>query len=448
MGVPAQLMRRVRAAAQRRTGAALPTALFGLVVLSVLGAGIFSVGTVQRQATFNRESTARALLIAEEGLAHGVAVVRDSLRNRGYTRLLRGSDDSNAANADDGRLIGYTLGSGISVPVAGRTTSEGTYTIQLLDDPADPVADARIDGNHKLVMRCIGTTTNGASAQVDVIFGATPMPAMVVDGSLNMQGGPELLGACGGAHANVNLTITGGTVTSSGTLTATGSAGGAGSAVNASGTPISPAGSQMAIEVPSMSSAEFCGFADYELRADGTILHRASGATWTATSSGSAMFGWYRSSSSPVTWSGSGAIGSGRWCVVGNADVSGNSGTAAFPLAISVFATGSVRVSGNPFMVPDYEDVLIVADGDVWVAGNSSPSNENFEGVIYAGAQCRVGGTARINGQLMCKNNAQPANAIEHQVGASLVEGSPEIVYSCGTTLTRRKILEWIQVSN
>ena len=444
MGVPAELTR-VRPARRVRRGAALPTALFGLVVLSVLGAGIFSVGSVQRQATFNRESTARALLVAEEGLAHGVAVVRDSLRNRGYTRLLRGSDDA-TGTADDGRLIGYTLGSGIAVPVAGRSTTDGTYTIQLLDDPADPISSPLVDGNHKLIMRCIGTTTSGASAQVDVVFGATPMPAMVVDGSLNLQGTPDLLGACGGAHANANLSIVSGTVTSSGTLSATGSAGGMGGAVNTSGTPMAPVGRQQSIEVPSMSAAEFCPFADYDLRADGTILHRASGATWPAIAA--AVFGWRRTSASPVTWSGSGAITSGTWCVAGNAAVSGNSGTNAFPLSLTVVATGSIQVSGNPFLVPSYEDVLFVADGDIWVSGNSHPSNENFEGVLYAGAQCRVGGTARIAGQLMCKNNAQPANALDHAAGTSLVEGSPEIVYSCGTSLTRRKILEWIQVSN
>ena len=446
MGVSAQLTpgaSPVRRGARR--GAALPTAIFGLVVLSVLGAGIYSIGSVQRQATFNRESTTRALLVAEEGLAHGVAVVRDTLRNRGYTTLLQGSDNT-PNTADDGRLLGFNLGSGLTVPVAGRTTTDGTFTIQILDDPADPVADAKIDGNYKLIMRCVGTTPNGASATIDVIFGAQPMPAMAVDGSISMAGTPDVIGACGGVHANSNLTIaSGSSVTSTGTISATGTVTNGGTVTNPSGTMLSPLAGQESIEIPSMSSAEFCPRADYDLRADGTIYERASGFTWPAVAS--AVMGWRRTSATPVIWTGAAGMTSGTWCVAGNADIGGNVGSAVSPLAVSVIATGSIRTAGRPFFVPDTEDYLFIADGDIYLAGNSDASNENFEGVVYAGAQCRMTGTARTVGQIMCKNGAQPTGAADWVV-TNQIDGSPEISYGCGTSLTRRKILDWIQVSN
>ena len=445
MGVPAELTRGARPARRpARRGAALPTALFGLVVLSVLGAGIFSVGNVQRQATFNRESTARALLVAEEGIAHGIAVVRDSLRNRGYTRLLRGSDDD-LNTSDDGRIIGYSLGSALQVPVAGKSTTDGSYTIEIRDDEGDPVGNPKIDGNYRLVMRCTGTTTDGASAVIDVVFGATPMPALAVNGSLSMQGTPDIVGACGGAHTNADLTIVSGTVVSSGTISATGTAGGAGTVVNMSGVSVTPQTGRDEIEIPTMSSAEFCQFADYDLRADGTILQRSTGMTWPAVAA--AVFGWRRTSSSPVIWSGAAGLISGTWCVAGNADISGNVGSAVSPLAFTVIATGSIRTSGRPFFTPDTEDIIFVADGDIQLAGNADAANENFEGVIYAGAQCRLTGTARTVGQVMCNNGAQPTVAADW-VTANQIDGSPEISYGCGTTLTRRKILEWVQVSN
>ena len=426
-----------------RHGAALPAAIFGLVVLSVLGAGIFAIGSTQRQATFNRESTVRALLVAEAGIAHGVAVVRDSLRTRGYTRLLRGSDNV-ANNTDDGQLTGYTLGTNTQVLNAGRATTDGSFTIMMRDDEGDPIADTKTDGNFRIIMRCTGTTTDGASAIVDVVFGATPMPAMAVDGSLSISGNPTLIGECGGAHANVNLTMSG-TITSSGTISAVGVA--TGFAVNQSGSPVTPMSNQEPIEIPALAPNDYCPGADFDLiGSTGYLYRRSDGQSFNANSV--ARNGFKRSSISPVVWDASGgSIVAGTYCVTGNVVVSGNPGSETSPLALTLLVTGSVAISGNPFIVPALDGISIIATGDVSIAGNPSSSNENYEGSIYAGAQCKISGNPRIDGQVMCKNGAQPAGANEY---ASLneVSGNPEISYSCGSMLARRKILEWMQVQN
>ena len=443
MGVPAELTRGAHAHRARRRGAALPTALFGLVVLSVLGAGIFSVGSVQRQATFNRESTARALLVTEEGVAHAVAVVRDSLRSVGYTRLLRGSDDI-TGNADDGRITGYTLSAGLQVPNAGKSTVDGSYTVELRDDAGDPVANTKIDGNHRVVMRCTGTTTDGASAVIDVVFGATPMPAIAVDSALIISGNPGVIGACGGVHANQNLVLSG-TTTSSGTVTATGSILGSGGVVSPGGATVTPVPGRERIEIPTMSPSEFCVNADYDMRADGNVYVRGTGALIDATAT--PYNGWKRSSASPVKWDVTGAsIVAGSYCVTGNVVLSGNPGSPGSPVPLSIYATGSVEISGNPYLTPDTDDVMIVAAGDVSISGNPS-SGYSYEGSIYAGAQCKISGNPTIAGQVICKSGPQPAGAIEI-IAVSEISGNPVITYGCGSTLTRRKILEWIQVSN
>lgn len=453
MGVPAELMRRARASrtgASRldapgspRRGAALPTALFGLVVLSVLGAGIFSVGNVQRQATFNREGTARALLVTEEGIAHGVAVVRDSLRAIGYTRLLRGSDN-NANGADDGLITGYTLSSGLQVPAGGKSTVDGSYSIVMRDDAGDPVSDPKIDGNHRIIMRCTGTTTDGASAVIDVVFGATPMPAVAVDSALIISGNPSVVGACGGVHANQHLTLSG-TTTSSGSITASGSVLGSGGVVSTTGSTITPQANQERIEIPTMSPGEFCVNADYDMRADGNVYVRGTGALIDATST--PYNGWKRSSASPVKWDVTGgSLVGGTFCVTGNVVLSGNPGSPGSPLPLTIYATGSVEISGNPYLTPDTDDVMIVAAGDVSISGNPS-AGYSYEGSIYAGAQCKISGNPTVAGQVICKSGPQPAGAIEI-VSVSEISGNPVITYGCGSTLTRRKILEWIQVSN
>jgi hypothetical protein len=296
-------------------------------------------------------------------------------------------------------------------------------------------------------VRCTGTTSNGASATIDVLIGSTPMPAMTVDGPLTISGGPSLLGPCGGAHANGALTLGGGTMTSSGPITSSSTVSGSVSVVDASGNPVTPQANRPLMEVPSFTTSEFCNNATYDLRADGTILTRATGAV--ATAIVSAINGWRRTGSSPVVWSASGpSVVGGTYCVSGNIVLSGNVGSSGSPLSISLIAIGgSVGISGNPFIKPALVDVLVVADGDVSLAGNASVANENYEGTVYAGAQCYFSGTARTDGQIICKNGAQPINATDY-VTTTTVAGTPEITYSCGSTLARRKILQWIQVSN
>src|SRR5687768_18514443 len=75
-----------------RPGLAIPAALFAMVIIAALTTAIFLLADIQGRAVRNRESNSRAFMLAEEGLTHGLTVVRDTLRNRPYTRLLKGSD--------------------------------------------------------------------------------------------------------------------------------------------------------------------------------------------------------------------------------------------------------------------------------------------------------------------------------------------------------------------
>ena len=152
MGTPAQrLMGDARAAALRR-GMALPAALFGLVTVTILASAIFAATTVQSSSTKNRESSARALQLAEDGLAHAVTVVRDSLKGQPFTRLLRGSDNS-LNTTDDGRVTGFGMSSAITIPAAGRSFGRGSYTAQITDDD-DGDGNLKADVTYRVEVTC------------------------------------------------------------------------------------------------------------------------------------------------------------------------------------------------------------------------------------------------------------------------------------------------------
>ena len=442
----------LRAQRVRRAGAALPAALFGLVAVTVLASAIFAASTMQSASTRNRESSARALQLAEDGLAHAVTVVRDSLKGQPFTRLLLGSDGV-ASTADDGRVTGFGLSSAISIPAAGRDFGDGRYTAMITDDN-DGDGNVLSDANYRVRLRCEATTSDGGKASLDVILGTQVLPAIASNGDINMSTGGQIKGYCGSVHANDDLTITGTPPTISGTISASDVV--SGTARDTLGATKTPLSGRDTVSIPSLTYSQFCGtpttnalnnFTDVEywLSSNGTAYRRGGSALGVLTSNSVKLDGWnYRSSTK--TWEYSGATGQpGKLCIEGNVDVSGNVGSPGAPMAWSIIATGSVKVSGTPYLAPATADsISIVSGGDVSISGNPTGTALSFEGLIYANAQCLVSGTPTLRGQILCKDNATGANNTEYGA-TTTISGTPVMTYSCGGAFSRRRIYSWLQ---
>ena len=451
-----QTMSGTRAASRR--GVALPAALFGLVTVTILASAIFAATTVQSSSTRNRESSARALQLAEDGLAHAVTVVRDSLKGQPYTRLLRGSDNvaSTATTADDGRITGFGMSSAITIPVAGRTFGSGSYTAVITDDN-DGDGNLKADVNFRVKLTCTATTTDGGTASLDVVIGTDVIPAIASNGDIALSGTPQIKGYCGSVHANDDLTITGsgGAVVAAG-ITAHGTV--SGTVKDTLGITKSPIGGRDTISIPAMSYPQFCGAAgtnattnltnvELWLTSTGAIYRRGSAIpTLTAVTSATKYLGWWWTASTK-TWNFAtgGTLAPGLVCAEGNVDISGNVGTATMPMQMSIVATGSVKVSGTPYLVPATGDsISIVSGGDVWVSGNPATGATSFEGLIYANAQCYVSGQPSIRGQVLCKDEPTGTGNTEY-IATTTITGSATITYGCGGIHSRRRIYSWLQ---
>lgn len=451
MGVRAERLSRPGRSALARRGAALPAALFGLVTVTVLASAIFAASTVQSSSTKNRESSARALQLAENGLAHAVTVVRDTLKGQPFTRLLRGSDNSATANADDGRITGYGMSSNINIPVAGRSFGDGSYTAVITDDNDN--ADPRTDVNFRVRLRCDATTSDGGKASLEVVLGVDVLPAIAANGSLTMSNNAKALGYCGAVHANDDLVLSGtGTVVAS-SVTASDQV--TGTTKDSLGVLKTPIGNRPPISIPTMTYAQFCGtpgtnattnFTDVELwlGADGKVYRKGIAL-------GSSIFpnyGWTYVLATK-TWSftsgGTPAPVPGKVCAEGNVEISGNIGSATIPFRITVIATGSVKVAGTPYLAPATTDsIAIVSGGDVSIAGNPSAGATSYEGLIYAHSQCLGTGSATMRGQLLCANNPTPAGATEW-TSTNVMQGNFQVTYGCGGFHSRRRIYSWLQ---
>ena len=415
-------------------GIALPAAMFAIVAASIMGAGMLAFANLSTQATLNQERATRAVQVADAGVAHALSLLRGGLKSHSFTRILRGGDNI-VPTADDSLFINYGLGAADEIPLAGKAFQGHTYFITVRDDPADGDLNASTDLNGRVLVRCRVLTSEGASLEVTAILGATPMPALAADGNVAFSGSPQILGACGGAHANGNIHASGGGPIISTQATATGSATGTWRLPDGSPAPV--LGFQPEVVIPDLNPMDYCVGADFRLLSTG-------GATDGAGMLVAVPPGW---SYNPGTqlWTLNGPSSTdGTYCVEGNVYVGGSTGSAAVPRRMSILATKSVMIEGTPYLVADHEDgILVMAGGDVYLAGNPSAGALSYQGMVYAAAQCTGTGNATMFGQLLCANGPQPLGAIEHAVNHT-VSGNFKLTFDCSSNVfNKRRVLYW-----
>jgi hypothetical protein len=448
MGLPTESLVRLRSSVEssERRGIALPSAMFALVAAGILAAGMFAFADLSAKATLNQERSTRAMHAAEAGLYHGVSLLRTSLRMHSFARLFRGVDNF-IPTADDGAL---TIGGAYpgflaadQIPVAGRAFDGGTYTFTISDDPGDGDANAATDLNGRVLATCRAVMADGATAEVRAIVGSIPQPGFAADGNAAFAGGPQIGGPCGGAHANGNISSIGGGPTVSTQVSATGTVTGAWSKPDGTAAPKVPGAAP--IDIPDLNPADYCTGAQADFRLlPGGIVQNGAGAVIVPP----APWGWTYTAAT-LTWGVTGGIPAGSppagtYCVTGNAYVQGAIGTAAVPKAMSVIATGSIRIEGTPYMRADHDDgILALAGGDLYLAGNAAAGATSYSGLMYARAQCLATGNFTATGQLICANNANPVGATEWTATHD-VSGNFTINYDCSANLfNRRRVLYW-----
>ncbi len=141
--------------------------------------------------------------------------------------------------------------------------------------------------------------------------------------------------------------------------------------------------------------------------------------------------GWDWDSGENTYTAGSDNLSPGTVCAYGNISVSGNPGTPAAPLSPSLIATGSVQLSGNPFITADHsEGVLIIAGGDLQLNGNAQVGSENMDGLIYGGSQCQINGTPVLNGQFLCLDRPDPPGAL-NLGDETTISGDATLNFAC-----------------
>lgn len=431
------------------SGVALPTALFAIVMITILVAGIWVSVDVSARSTQNREESLKAIQIAEAGAHHALAVLNEELADTTYTRLLQG-DDGLPLTDDDGYLVGFGLDSGVEIPADGIAFADGTYTVRIVNDPADPTTDV-LDTNDRIMLRCTGTTNRGGIAVVEAVLGENVSdpddPIVVVDGDLMISGNPRLLGSCGLVHANDDLTVSGDVVveqyvSASDQVTVNGSA----ELPDGEDAPRKEDQPTIAVEDINNPLATHCDDADYILQSNGYIERTSDGSLHDARSD--AKFGWKRAGTGPTMWDYDSDDGyPGTFCVHGNAKMGKNPGEGeASPVSMSIIASGSIEVSGNPYLTADSETgYLFIAAGDLKLNGNMTGGS----GKMYARHQCDISGNPVLSTQISCKNRTG-GSGVKNLVNQNKISGAPRLDWDCAAGGAsgdgpKRSVVSWSQ---
>jgi hypothetical protein len=424
-----------------RRGIALPSAMFALVAIAVLLAGIFVFADLQAKAVRNRERATRAQHVAEAGVNHALGLLRGSLKSQSFTRILRGSDNL-IPTADDSLFIGWGLAAGDEIPLAGQNYQGHTYFVTIRDDPADGDANAATDLNGRVKLRCRAVTTDGSTAEVEAIIGAVPMPGIATDGNLSFGNSNVISGECGGVHANGNLSSVGGGPVIGTQATSTGTT--SGNWRLPDGTPAPALSGQPEVVIPDLNPMNYCAGSDFNLNVIAGVGFVQNMATGVSTPSPTG--GW---TYDPVTqtWTGVGTPtlpAAGTYCAQGNVWLQGSIGSSVSPKPLSILATKSIKVEGTPYIQPDHADgILLMAGGDLYLAGNNTTGVNNYQGLMYAAAQCQALGNAKAFGQMLCANGAQPVGAIDWAPSNS-VTGNFSLSFDCsGNIFNKRRVLFW-----
>jgi hypothetical protein len=431
---------RLRAPTNTR-GLALPSAMFALVAMAVLAAGLFTFADLGAKSVRNRESAARATHVVEAAANHTLGLMRGSLRMRSFSQILKGADGV-AGTADDELLINWPgVPAGDQIPLAGQAYLGHTYFVTVRDDAADSDGNPAADMNGRVLVRCRAVTSDGATAEVEAVIGSVPMPGILTDGDLSLGNSNVIAGPCGGVHSNGNVTSTGGGPTISTQASAAGTVNGNYRLPDGTAAPRLPFQDQ--IPIPDLNPVTYCAGAEFTLLAGGVGIRDNSTNVTTFGNSG----GWvWEAGTQNWKANGTGALpAGGTYCVEGNAWLAGNTGSSATPRDISIIASGSIKVDGTPYIRPDHPDgILLLAGGDIYLAGNNTSGVDNYQGMVYAGAQCSAQGNAKLFGQMVCANGFQPAGAIPYAGPGNTITGNFSMSFDCsGNVFNKRRILFW-----
>ena len=422
---------------QDERGMALVAVLLLLMMMSALGAALAVNGETETLIARNQIAGMQAQAAAEAGLNHGLEVATEYIfdwKTNGYASI-DVAVDGVLTNADTGNLDGLVLNS----PLTISDGFNAQYQIAILDDDDNGVGedgDPLNDVNDVLVVRATGTSRDGTKVVLEALISPLSLPAIVTNGDLTLHGNASIEGGAGSVHSNGDLTLDGDSVGISGDASSSGEldCNDPCDQVDGNATEGSPE-----IPVPAVHASDYFAWADYVLKADGTMT--TPGGAVLCTSNGKTSCNDWDWDSASGSWSlNSNNVTAGTYYVEGDASVSGSPGSTKNPAQISIIAEGSIQISGSPKLMPDSPELLFVTDEDLKITGSIDTVGEAalVQGQMLVRGQAEIAGNAALDGQLLVEDVD-----VGDLVDSNSIGGSVVITYAGGLGGSVYTVTSW-----
>ena len=390
----------------RNGGFALPIVIFALVLLGVIGVAALQASRDEFLSAVAVRGSSQAFYAAEAGIHSAVS------------NWDQDAMDTLVANPGDSLVGSWTT-------IANRCSYRIVYR--------------RIDGgdaDDKLYsVESTGQTPelSGGRRRIGIIM-KVPSPlnnALSLGGNVQLSGNLTITGACADIHTNGDLDV-GGTSTVAGNVSTSGTASVGGTLQDTLSNPVTPTSGAPQQPLPDLDPNDYCGEADFVFT-NGSGLKVSTSETQNLASG--THWGWKWSGGIYTTDNNN--VEPGVYCMDGDAEVVNQLGTPSTPLTVTILTTKSVTIPGDPYIVAAHtESILIIADGDVKLNGSPSGGEQNFEGLVYAGAQCEVSGTPVMHGQLICRDDPNPPGS-QDWASNNQISGDLTLTFSCGGLLDK-----------
>ena len=429
------------------------SALLGVMMLTMMLAAITVAITLSGQTELlvarSDETSAQARAAAHAGLNHAVDLTLAHLEDwqaNGFasasdavTALLEGPDGAVGASgtdADNGSLESLGLPRPPeALPLAG--TFGVSYEARVLDedDPARGVTlstadvtrigengNPHSDTNSGVVVRAIGYGPSDTSVTLEATIGAEGLPALLVNGSLRTRGRPTIGGAGGSVHANGNMRLFGaprisGSATASGRYRASRRARVGGR----SGGGHAPAQVSAIQAEPRRQDADYImGATGLVSDADGQVVCDAS----TNRNRCRNEYGWTFNGAAGWAYTNR-RHGGATFYLETDARLPARLGSRASPIPLTLFAEGSIDVTGRPYLQPRTGGVVFLTNEDLRVRGRGSFV---IQGQILVREQIRIQRRATLVGQITVEDAASASNLVRR----NLVAGRSTITFAGG----------------
>lgn len=387
-------------------GIAIITAVFALLLLSIIGLAVAFSGILEVQSSSNYEHALTAFYIADAGMNHAFREI--AAHSLSFNTILKGAD-SVENTADDGYLQFESIPESERIPAAGLTFGSGHYIARATDD-TEADSNPAVDTNQRIVLTSQGFGPDGSTATIEAIVAlGGGIPAIVSGGDLTISGNPLIEGTWGGVHANDDLTISGNpTVTQDATCSDVYTESGSPTIGGVSG------GNRPPVQIPTIDAESHRSQADYILSADGKVRDQA-GTVLADTTGGTSFRGWRRTSETPVEWTSNTNQNDyfpGSYFVEGNATLSGKIGSNTVTVPLTVIAKGDIKSSGSADVRPESGDIFLLADGDIQITGDLDQSDQNYAGFIATHEQLYISGNPTLVGHIVIEDAANNSSLV------------------------------------